>query len=468
MATVRKTGLFLLGIFGALFIILAFAYTAFSFYYQTQTLPSTKYLGEDIGSIEFDKIPAVINTITNSRIDSTYSISLKGVIKKIKFSEFGASIDVPKQIAKAKGQKLLGFFVKPSDLYSSAMKQTKIIPDMGFGDNFEAKINDLFKEQIDKAQDASVAMDGKGNYFINEGRGETKLNYAGLKAEVLMCLREKCSKNLVLTYYSTKQSVTKNDLDKFLPDIDTLAGRKTSLLIGTKRYALNITEKINLIDVQESKAQNKLSFSKSKTCEFLDSIASKYTVKMNKKQVSEVDGSTIADGRDGLTIDNDKSCEALANGLRDKETNIELATKDIPIEEERISPGYNPGKYEGRYIEVNLSQQMMYLFEGSDLKNSYRVSTGKWSMPTPTGEYKIENKHDRAYSATYGLYMPWWMGFIGAEYGIHELPEWPNGTKEGESHIGTPVSHGCIRLGVGPAEAVYNFAQEGTPVFIHS
>jgi lipoprotein-anchoring transpeptidase ErfK/SrfK len=59
------------------------------------------------------------------------------------------------------------------------------------------------------------------------------------------------------------------------------------------------------------------------------------------------------------------------------------------------------------------------------------------------------------------------MAFIGSEYGIHELPEWPDGTKEGESHLGTPVSHGCVRLGRGDAQAVYDWVEVGTPVFIH-
>ena len=59
------------------------------------------------------------------------------------------------------------------------------------------------------------------------------------------------------------------------------------------------------------------------------------------------------------------------------------------------------------------------------------------------------------------------MHFSGRGHGIHELPEWPNGAKEGEGHLGTPVSYGCIRLGVGDAEFAYNWADIGTPVYIH-
>jgi hypothetical protein len=132
------------------------------------------------------------------------------------------------------------------------------------------------------------------------------------------------------------------------------------------------------------------------------------------------------------------------------------------------TPGeYTAGKFAGKYIEVNLKEQKMYLINGEVLEKTFTVSTGKWSTPTPTGTFAIKGKTKRAYSASYGLYMPYWQNFLNNEYGIHELPEWPNGYKEGENHLGTPVSHGCIRLGVGAAQEVYNWTEDGTPIYIH-
>ncbi len=122
---------------------------------------------------------------------------------------------------------------------------------------------------------------------------------------------------------------------------------------------------------------------------------------------------------------------------------------------------------EGKYIEINTTTQTLSIFQNGQLLGSYPVSTGKASMPTPSGTFKIRSKTLRAYSRKYGLYMPFWMAFTGAGHGIHELPEWPGGYKEGANHLGVPVSHGCVRLGVGPAETVYNFADIGTPVVIH-
>ncbi len=143
-----------------------------------------------------------------------------------------------------------------------------------------------------------------------------------------------------------------------------------------------------------------------------------------------------------------------------------------------VTPGvFTLGLFEGKYIQVNLSDQKLYQIEGNTLVKTYIVSTGKWSTPTPRGTFRIGVKHPRAYSAGFGLYMPYWMNILGTpdgsgselrtgEYGLHELPEWPNGYKEGQSHLGTPVSHGCVRLGVGDAAAIYAWADSGTPVVI--
>lgn len=122
---------------------------------------------------------------------------------------------------------------------------------------------------------------------------------------------------------------------------------------------------------------------------------------------------------------------------------------------------------QGRYIDIDLTHQVMSIFEDGLRKDSYKVSTGKRSMKTPTGTFKVFSKVPRPWSAKYGLYMPYYLGFTYQGHGIHELPEWPSGYKEGANHLGIPVSHGCVRLGVGPAKIVYDFASKGTPVVVH-
>ncbi len=117
-------------------------------------------------------------------------------------------------------------------------------------------------------------------------------------------------------------------------------------------------------------------------------------------------------------------------------------------------------------IVISLASQTLDYSIGPKHLGSFKVSTGKARTPTPVGVFAIRDKKPRAWSAHAKLYMPYWMPFIGTQYGLHELPEWPDGTKEGQWHLGTPASGGCVRLGVGPAKTLYEWSEIGTEVEI--
>ena len=147
--------------------------------------------------------------------------------------------------------------------------------------------------------------------------------------------------------------------------------------------------------------------------------------------------------------------------------NVAFGDIDGDGENELIAlPQYFKSISHFKYIDIDLSDQVLSQFQSGRLIGAHQISSGRVGMETPQGEFSIFQKNPRAYSASYGLYMPFWMSFKPS-YGIHELPEWPNGYKEGEDHLGIPVSHGCVRLGVGAANAVYDWAPIGTKVIIH-
>lgn len=124
-----------------------------------------------------------------------------------------------------------------------------------------------------------------------------------------------------------------------------------------------------------------------------------------------------------------------------------------------------------KYIQIDLSRQTLKYFQNGRLLNTHQVSTGKWDTPTPIGTFAIKNHIANAYSKRYDLYMEWWMAFSpDGSYGIHALPYWKtkNGGKryEGQGHLGTPVSHGCIRQTLAEAKRLYAWAENGTPVIV--
>lgn len=146
----------------------------------------------------------------------------------------------------------------------------------------------------------------------------------------------------------------------------------------------------------------------------------------------------------------------------------EVWDKDPQIMLKQAKQFTKPQISDGKYIDINLAKQVMVIFENGIALDSYQISSGKRGLETPVGIFAIQNKSPRAWSKKYALFMPNWMAFLpSGEMGIHELPVWPGGYQEGANHLGTPVSHGCVRLGVGAAKRVYEWAELKTPVVIH-
>ncbi len=135
-----------------------------------------------------------------------------------------------------------------------------------------------------------------------------------------------------------------------------------------------------------------------------------------------------------------------------------------------VQNGYDPTAGRGiklkKRIVIVLATQTLFYALGPKKLGEFSVSTGRPGHPTPIGTFTLRDKKPRAWSASAKLWMPYWMPFIGTTYGIHELPEWPGGKKEGEASLGTAVSGGCVRLGVGAAKEVYEWADKGTEVTI--
>jgi len=142
--------------------------------------------------------------------------------------------------------------------------------------------------------------------------------------------------------------------------------------------------------------------------------------------------------------------------------------KDLSLRVEQAKRYTRPKIKEGKYIDINLASQTMVIFDQGVAADAFIISSGKRGLETPKGTYQIRNKATRAWSKAYGLFMPYWMALVpDGKFGIHELPEWPDGYKEGANHLGTPVSHGCVRLGVGPAKEVYDWAEISTTVIVY-
>lgn len=151
---------------------------------------------------------------------------------------------------------------------------------------------------------------------------------------------------------------------------------------------------------------------------------------------------------------------------------------EIPLPENESKPQVKPAPQpqqnvesamtsQEKLIEVDLSEQRLKLHQDGEVIAEYIISSGKSGMRTPAGDYSVLSKEENHWSSTYALWMPYSLRFYNGFY-IHELPYWPGGYREGEEHLGIPVSHGCVRLGIGSANTVYDFSEVGTKITIHN
>jgi lipoprotein-anchoring transpeptidase ErfK/SrfK len=170
----------------------------------------------------------------------------------------------------------------------------------------------------------------------------------------------------------------------------------------------------------------------------------------------------------GLAVRRSEMTNAIAYMLRtNKRTPLPLLTKPVPaaVTAENF----------GAVIVVFRESKRLTLFDGRRAVRSFGIATGTSQYPTPLGNYSIATKQRN----------PWWIPPPDSDWarGKEPIPPGPgnplgtrwmgttaplvgiHGTPDAAS-IGYSASHGCIRMRVPDAEALFNQVSVGTPVLI--
>ena len=113
------------------------------------------------------------------------------------------------------------------------------------------------------------------------------------------------------------------------------------------------------------------------------------------------------------------------------------------------------------WIEIDLSEQHLFAWEGKNQIFSAIISTGKSETPTYPGIYTIQRKYpqDRMRGADYDISDVPNVLYFDRGYALHGA-YWHN-------NFGTPVSHGCINLPINNAQWLFNRTKIGTTIIIH-
>jgi hypothetical protein len=167
-----------------------------------------------------------------------------------------------------------------------------------------------------------------------------------------------------------------------------------------------------------------------------------------------------------------------------------VARDDLPLYDESyfwtapnpnpLGDPYAPG---AKWIEVNLSQQLLTAYHGTTPISRTLVSTGLDPNPTETGMFHVRLKYPvqdmQGFTSASGEVIA--VGNDAApedavQYAVEDVPNILYFNMQGEAlhgtywhnNFGEPMSHGCVNLPLDFAAWLYGWAPLGTGVWVHS
>jgi vancomycin resistance protein YoaR len=441
--------------------------------YSGKIYPNTQFGDLNLGGQSNAEAAKVLENYNKKIGLQKITISSGSKTTEVTFADAGTTLDIEKMLATAyatgrSSNFFSGIYASASTIYQPNDIKPVIKTDQA---KFSALIDKISADLAEKAADASIAMNAGQAVITPSKKGQT-IDRNDLINQISQIISTQKSRAIVAKTIYADPAVVESTLVSAKTKADSYTQKSATLTALDQSFTLTSAQISDMISFPKDTSGNiNATIDTNKIAAYVaNTLAKKIDIAKVDQKVSSTDQSVISAGSDGRHVDrSDAQAKIKAFlGGSNQTTVIALSVIGDAFGTQTVFPdeGIVAGRFPGKYIDVDLTHQQMHLFEGTNLIAQYPVSTGKWSTPTPIGTRYIINKDPRAWSSPYGLWMPWWNG-IGNGYGIHELPEWPSGKKEGEDHLGDPVSDGCIRLGIGAAQTVYNWTEIGIPVYIH-
>jgi lipoprotein-anchoring transpeptidase ErfK/SrfK len=148
----------------------------------------------------------------------------------------------------------------------------------------------------------------------------------------------------------------------------------------------------------------------------------------------------------------------------------------VPVTQAPAPPSINPGTGGAKWIDVNLTHQVVVAYEGSRAAYVAPTTSGRPGWQTPTGTFRIQRRVENETMVGSTLLrldtlevpdyrlenVKWTQYFTGNGAAIHTNYWRPVGL------FGLPSSHGCLGMPEPHARWFWTWAGVGTPLVVHT
>ncbi|MQS52048.1 L,D-transpeptidase [Companilactobacillus mishanensis] len=129
----------------------------------------------------------------------------------------------------------------------------------------------------------------------------------------------------------------------------------------------------------------------------------------------------------------------------------------------------NLDQHKDAFLRVSLDDQKVYIMDGNQVLYTMNAATGEKKSATPKGTFEIQNRGDHFYNASSDEGANYWTSFKDwGVYLFHTVPTDKAGNYvESEAEkLGTPSSHGCVRLTIPDAKWINSKVPSGMKVVV--
>ncbi|MBK0348914.1 peptidoglycan binding domain-containing protein [Aerococcaceae bacterium zg-ZJ1578] len=316
------------------------------------------------------------------------------------------------------------------------------------------------------ATNASIEYDKEKGYYVQPGVIGTQVDYERLGTAMLESLENKTMKVALEDVYAHPEieessAVVKDTMDY----IQKILGLNITLKISGE--AITIPKEL-IEQWVHFDADNKVTVDEEEVAAYLDDLNEKYSTEGKTRQFqSTLRGEvTVPAGILGWSIDTEQETQNIIRDLR--------AGKDVTRKAAFTGIGTHLGEANDigdTYVEVDLENQMMYLYYKGEVIVATNIVSGKLSTPTAPGANAIIEMltntnlvgiapgQTRPYSAP----VSYWMRFDYQSQGIHDA-NWQY-SFGGDTYLYSG-SLGCINTPLDQVAIIYEYVEYGTPVIV--
>lgn len=446
-------------------VILGGAYSAGVGFYAEKFQANTKFGSLDISNMTLVEAEAKIADELNKK---EVVITENGKeLGRFTLEQAGVQVNATKELEKAYNtqdpvQWATSFFNTTE--YQDVLLNNVIFNDVALTETLDSF--GLNNANRTAAVDAKIEYsNGQGYHVVPEKLGN-QLDLEKVKATIVSQVQQgQTNVDISGDYLAPK--VTQNDetITKVMSEINKIADAKISLNVASEKVTI---PKEKIMEWMYFDGNNDITFDQEKVIEYVKSLNEQYATYDKVRHFhSTLQGDVeVQPGTLGWSIDSELESAQIMEDLKQGAS----VSRDVNV----VGSGYGQGTNDigNSYVEVDVANQMMFIYKNGEQVLSTPIVTGHPGTNTVVGAYSAWDKQQNATltgfnprrNANYEQPVDYWIPFDATGQGIHDA-NW-QASFGGDAYL-TSGSLGCINTPPGVMGQVYELVDLGMPVIVY-